>query len=70
MTVSATHLSLRELRERADLTQQELAYATGINVLTISRAELGKQRPRRANLQRLADVLGVPLSELEQAIAG
>lgn len=68
MPILSDRLTLKRMRLRAGLTQQELALAAGINVITISRAERGVQRPHRSNLQRLADVLEVTLSEIEQAI--
>jgi transcriptional regulator with XRE-family HTH domain len=56
--------SLRDARLRAGLTQQELSWACGVNVITISRAERGKQWPRHATLRRMAAVLDTTIDEL------
>ncbi|MCW2877340.1 MAG: helix-turn-helix protein, partial [Sphaerisporangium sp.] len=56
---------VRRERERAGLTQRELADLTGISQPTLARIELGS-RPRLtiAELDRLATAMGVPLREL------
>ncbi|MEU9887000.1 XRE family transcriptional regulator [Sphaerisporangium sp. NPDC051011] len=56
---------VRRERERAGLTQRELADLTGISQPTLARIELGS-RPRLtiAELDRLATAVGVPLREL------
>jgi len=49
---------LREARERALLTQQELAARSGVTVSTISRVESGQQAARIGTLRKLAEALG------------
>jgi tetratricopeptide (TPR) repeat protein/transcriptional regulator with XRE-family HTH domain len=58
---------LREWRERAGLTQEQLAGQAGLNVRTIRRLESGpaNARPRRSSLRLLAAALN--LNEAEQA---
>ncbi len=51
---------LREARERRFLTQDELAEAAGVQVVTISRIENGRQisKPRLTTIRKLAHALG------------
>lgn len=58
-------LRLRELREqhRPPLTQERLAYAAGVSVKTVARAER-LRRASGATLQKLARALGVPIGDL------
>ncbi|SNY25875.1 BTAD domain-containing putative transcriptional regulator [Paractinoplanes atraurantiacus] len=57
--------TLRRLRGRAGLTQDELAQRSGISVRAVRDIESGRVRqPRPSSLDRLASVLG--LSELER----
>ena len=48
-------------RERADLTQQQLAEATGIAQADISRLENGTANPSLCTLKRLASGMGMRL---------
>ena len=48
-------------RERADLTQQQLAEATGIAQADISRLENGTANPSLRTLKRLASSMGMRL---------
>ncbi len=50
---------LREARERALLTQEELATRAGVTVSTISRLETGAQAARIGTLRKLAAALGM-----------
>ena len=50
-----------EGRERNDLTQEQLAEATGINQANISRLEHGTANPSLRTLKRLAAGLGTQL---------
>src|SRR4030095_1336632 len=50
---------LRELRERAFLTQRELAAKSGIAHATVNRIELGRQEARIGTGRKLARGLGV-----------
>ena len=53
--------AMLEGRERADLTQQELAEATGITQADISRLENGTAKPSLRTLKRLASGMGMRL---------
>ncbi|MGR4895824.1 helix-turn-helix domain-containing protein [Stenotrophomonas sp. LARHCG68] len=55
---------LRQARERAGFTQRELGAEAGINYSQVSRYEQGVAFPRPGVLQRLADVLAVPVEHL------
>jgi transcriptional regulator with XRE-family HTH domain len=55
---------LQRARKRRKLTQVALAGKVGVHQVTIARLESGTRRPSMALLQRLAKVLGVPLTEL------
>ena len=58
---------LKELRERANLTQQDLAVAAGLSVSAVSQIEQGTNLdPRMNTLKALARVLGVSLDELAE----
>ncbi len=55
---------LREARERALLTQSELAIRSGVTVSTISRVETSAQAARISTLRKLATALGVAAETL------
>ncbi len=50
---------LREARERALLTQEELAARAGVQPFTISRIETNKVEPRFRTIRKLASALGM-----------
>jgi transcriptional regulator with XRE-family HTH domain len=54
---------LRQLREGARLTQQQLAERAGCHYMTVSLLERGTQEPAWPLVLQLADVLGVALEE-------
>ena len=56
--------SIRRLRERAGLTQVELADAIGADANTVSRWERGRVQPHLAQQRRLAERLRVTIAEL------
>lgn len=57
--------NLRVARARTGLSQKELAKRSGVCETTISFLESGKHEMiRMSTLQKLADVLGVPIEEL------
>jgi transcriptional regulator with XRE-family HTH domain len=63
---AAVGARLRAWRQRALLTQEQLADRAGISVRTIASLEAGRvQHPRSDTLRRLADALG--LTEQERA---
>jgi DNA-binding XRE family transcriptional regulator len=55
---------LKELRERAVLTQAELAQLSGVSRVTIARAEVGLVSPHPSTVRKLAKVLGVRAQDL------
>ena len=55
---------LREARERALLTQEELAGKSGITVSTISRLENGLQAARISTIRKLAAAVETTADEL------
>jgi len=55
---------LRELRQRAVLTQEELAERAGISVTTIILLERGRRPPRPKTTRALARALGIRPTEL------
>ncbi len=55
---------IRQLRKRANLTQPELAEKIGVHEMTVRRWESGQRSPRIEEIQKLAAVLGVPVTEL------
>lgn len=56
--------SLRQLRQAAGLTQQQLAEKAGVQNLQICRYELGKAQPMLDVTQRLCQALGCSADEL------
>lgn len=55
---------LREARERALLTQEELANKSGVTVSTISRLENGLQSARISTIRKLAEAVGAESDDL------
>ncbi|PCJ85515.1 MAG: transcriptional regulator [Thiotrichaceae bacterium] len=55
---------LQTLRLEADMTQEVLANEIGLTVESISNIERGIHGPKFDNLEKLADILGVPVREL------
>jgi transcriptional regulator with XRE-family HTH domain len=56
--------TVRYLRHRAKLTQEELAHLSGIHPTEISRIETGKRNPKWGTMNRLAKGLGVSCSQM------
>ena len=56
---------LKQRRKALDLTQQELARRVGCAVVTIQRLEQGTLRPSQQVVERLANILELPLDERE-----
>jgi len=57
--------TLRELRERAVLTQAELADLAGVTPATVSDLEMGKRKPRPSTIRKLGRALKVKAAEIE-----
>ncbi len=58
------HISkrIRDARQEADLTQDQLAELAGLPQSHISRLETGKHSPSRMTLEKIAEATGQPLS--------
>jgi transcriptional regulator with XRE-family HTH domain len=61
--------NLRALRDRADLTQEELAFRASIHRTQVSLMEGGERLPRFDTLVRLIGALGVDHGALFEGIA-
>ena len=59
-------LTLREARQRKNLSQQVLADRAGVARVTVSQIELGKSGPRPHIARRLSQVLEVAPGEIEE----
>ncbi len=55
---------VRKLRDRAGLSQERLSADCGFDRTYISRVERGIINPTISRLWRIADILGIPLSEM------
>jgi transcriptional regulator with XRE-family HTH domain len=66
-TLDAVGPRLKQLRQRRDLTLNDLAEETGVSTSTLSRLEAGLRRPTLEQLLPLARAYGVTLDELVDA---
>ena len=63
-------MTFRELRDKAQLSQAQLAAAAGVDQTTISQIETGKVTdPRYGTVSALAEILGTTTSVLANVIA-
>lgn len=62
--MSAIGPKVRELREAARVSQEDLAHQAGISTSTLSRIERGTYQPRLDTLNKLAQALSVPVADL------
>lgn len=65
---SESQLTLKALREKANLTQPQLSHRLGVGIRIISEWESGRKLPRFDNAVGLARELGVSLKVLAQAM--
>ena len=56
--------AVRRLREKRELTQEDLAEAAGITVRTLSQLETGNANPTWATAGDIARALGVSIADL------
>lgn len=63
---SAFGRRLRALRDAAGMTQQELADAAGIHIITVSKLERGKIDPSWTVVLAVATALGVRPNDFEE----
>lgn len=61
--------SIRRARERAGLTQKELAAHLGVDAMQLSRWETGRLTPRLKTAADIADALDISLDELVGRVA-
>ena len=61
---------LRELRNEASLSQEELAERAGVSRTTIADLELGKRKPHPKTRRKLAEALGVAPVKLMDSETG
>jgi transcriptional regulator with XRE-family HTH domain len=61
---------LRELREAAGMTQQQLAERVGVRWEAVSRWERGVREPLWSNVLALAEALGVDCTAFQQPATG
>ena len=59
---------IKQLRENRLMTQEQIAIATGISVVTISRIENGKVNPSFKTLKLLANILETPAEQMREMI--
>lgn len=64
MNTYVTGATIKELREKRNLTQAELAEQIGVSSKTVSKWETGKGLPDITMLQPLAQALGISIIEL------
>ncbi|WP_416675250.1 helix-turn-helix domain-containing protein [Egbenema bharatensis] len=69
MTTEDSQLTLAKLRDRAGLTQRQLADALGVTITTISNWERGTKEPTMnfAQVKKMTEVLQCSLDELVEA---
>jgi len=56
--------AIRQMRERLELTQEQLALAAGFDAGNLSRIELGRQQPSLKRLISIAHALNVQVSDI------
>jgi transcriptional regulator with XRE-family HTH domain len=59
---------LRQLRESRGLTQESLAFRSGVSMSSLGRIELGRTSAAWATVVQLADALDVSMADLGAAI--
>ncbi len=59
---------LRRLREERGLSQEALAYHSGITSGSLGRIELGQASPAWSTIRQIANALGVTMVELSMAV--
>ncbi len=56
--------NLRRVRERREMTQEDVAARSGVHSTEVSRIEAGKRDPQVSTLERLAEAVEVSPGEL------
>jgi transcriptional regulator with XRE-family HTH domain len=57
-------LAFRQLRERGEISQEELAFRAGLDRTYLSGIERGRRNPSLKSMQRIAAELGVSLDQV------
>lgn len=60
-----TGKQIKEARVKAKLTQEKLAQKAGISVFTLQKYESGDRNPKIESLQKIANALGIPITQLK-----
>lgn len=55
---------IRELRQRAGLTQQQLGNQLGVSAVAVGKWERGQTQPDIRSLTRMADIFGTTIDDL------
>lgn len=58
------HESIREIRQKKSINQQEIAYALNVDVAVVSNIEKGKRDLRVRELEIISNVLGISVVDL------
>lgn len=56
--------NIKVLRARKDMTQEDLAFATGIKLKSIGAYEEGRATPKIDTIERLSDYFGVTIDDM------
>lgn len=64
-TIGGEDLTYKEAREKAGLTQDEAAEKIGVSRVSIWLWETGRGSPLIANLGKMSEAYGIPISELD-----
>lgn len=60
-----TGKQIKEARIKAKLTQEKLAQKAGISVFTLQKYESGDRNPKIESLQKIANALGISITQLK-----
>lgn len=60
-----TGKQIKEARVKAKLTQEKLAQKAGISVFTLQKYESGDRNPKIESLQKIANALGIAITQLK-----
>jgi transcriptional regulator with XRE-family HTH domain len=64
---AALGAAVKRLREERGLTQEAVAHAAGVHPTWVSRLESGTLNPSWGMISRIADTLGIEVSDLAKA---
>ena len=62
--------TLRQKRNEAGLSQEELGFRAGIAMRYVSLLETGKRQPTISTIASICDALDMPMSEFMQEVEG